>query len=167
MKRLAEEMPRLLPVVETKPPQNIVELQRDREDIKLLLESMQEQLVKGKISRQDYEGAKVANLRKLEQIRTSLEGEWRKLEQIATAEREKLPQQVAEVKAKQDEIGKVVEEATKKLAGIEGKLASIEINTAGKEEKAEGKSLKKKSKKPDETEEQRKRRILSELKRGR
>ena len=82
IKKDVEDVKKVLPIVELKLPENIIDLRKEREDIKMLLDSLDEQRIAGKIARDEYENIKSANMKRLEEIGITLEKEWKNVEDL-------------------------------------------------------------------------------------
>jgi len=82
IKKQMEEINKVLPILKAKLPDEIAELRREKEDIVLLLETMEEQSNEGKISKTEYEKAKKNNEKRLKEIQIKMEREWRKMENL-------------------------------------------------------------------------------------
>jgi hypothetical protein len=141
IKKQIEDIKKILPVAELKLPENIINLRKEREDIKLLLGSLEEQYVKGKISKEEYEGIKSANIKRLEGIRTNLENEWKKIEKlIKPPEKEEGAEEVKEEKIEEKEVGKEAtkeEKVGKKIKTVEGEKVKSEFIERKPERKIE------------------------------
>jgi hypothetical protein len=74
-----EEINKVLAAVQTKIPEPIAELKKEKEDIMLFLDSLEEQLKKGTISIGEYEMVKKENLKKLKDIEEELKEKWNKI----------------------------------------------------------------------------------------
>jgi hypothetical protein len=123
IKKQLEDIKKVLPVAELKLPENIINLRKEREDIRLFLDSLEEQFSGGKITKEEVENIKDANLKRLEEIRTSLDSEWKKIEKlIKPVEKE----EGAEIKMEEEkaEEGKIKEIPTAKEE-IKTKKATI------------------------------------------
>jgi hypothetical protein len=134
IKKEIEEIKKVLPVAELKLPENIINLRKEREDIKMLLDSLEDQRTAGKISRNEYESIKDANVKRLEEIRSLLENEWKNVENLIkpteggaegvveekkTEEESEKPKEVEEVEKEpevEEELGKVEEQAKKEIS---------------------------------------------------
>jgi len=110
IKKQIEDIKKVLPIADLKLPENIISLRKEREDINLLLESLEEQCARGKISKDEFAKIKDANTKRLEEIRTSLESEWKNIEDlIKPAEKE----EAEPAKTEEEKPKKKVEEAAK------------------------------------------------------
>jgi len=140
VKKQMEEVSKILPIAELKLPEDIIKLRREREDIKMLLDSVDEQFLGGKMSEKEYENVKSGNMKKLERIERRLKEEWKRFEAMMGG-------------------GEVpVESVEVEEPGVEKKVKVVK-----KAKKKRKKAKKEKTKK--ETEAARKRKILSGLKR--
>ena len=163
IKKEIEDIKKVLPVAELKLPENIINLRKEREDIKMLLDSLEDQRTAGKISRDEYESIKDANVKRLEEIRSLLEKEWKNVETLikpaegvgeekkAEEETEK-PEEAKEVEKEpetEEELGRVEEQAKKEISEEKppekkGFLKSLfgkkeEVKTEGVKKEAETK----------------------------
>ena len=110
IKKQVDDIKKVLPIADLKLPENIINLRKEREDINLLLESLEEQCARGKISKDEFAKIKDANTKRLEEIRTSLESEWKNIEDlIKPAEKE----EAEPAKTEEEKPKKKVEEAAK------------------------------------------------------
>jgi len=113
IKKQIEDIKKVLPIADLKLPENIINLRKEREDINSLLESLEEQCVRGKVSKDEFAKIKDANTKRLEEIRTSLESEWKNIgDLIKPAEKEE-PEEAEPAKMKEEKPKKKVEEAAK------------------------------------------------------
>jgi hypothetical protein len=115
IKKQIDEVKKVLPIMDLKLPENIISLRKEREDIRMLMESLQDQFEMRKISRQEYENIKNANSKRLDEIKVSLESEWKKVESLVKPEGgaqveeeiekspEKLDEKISEDKSKESE----------------------------------------------------------------
>jgi hypothetical protein len=106
IKKDIEDIRKILPVAELKLPEKLINLRKEREDINLLIDSLDEQHSNGKISKEEYESIKNANMKRLEEIRVSLENEWKKVAVLIKPEKEE---------AAQTETPKIEEETPEKI----------------------------------------------------
>ncbi len=115
IKKQIEDIKKVLPIAELKLPEDIINLRKEREDIKLLLESLEEQHERGKISKDEFTNIKDANLKRLEEIRLSLEDEWKKVgEFLKTSEKEEEVESPKTKKAEEEHEEKEETEKPKK-----------------------------------------------------
>ncbi|MFH1228908.1 MAG: hypothetical protein V1678_00600 [Candidatus Aenigmatarchaeota archaeon] len=82
IKKQIDEVKKVLPIADLKLPENIIALRKEREDIKMLMDSLQDQYEMRKISRSEYENIKNANSKRSEEIKVSLEDEWKKVQSL-------------------------------------------------------------------------------------
>jgi neurofilament heavy polypeptide len=94
LQKQIEEINHILPVVKAQVPETITNLRKEREDILMLLDSMEEQSRTGKLSRSEYEQIKSKNLTKLASIEGSLNKEWQKIESAIKMIEPKQPEAV-------------------------------------------------------------------------
>jgi hypothetical protein len=73
-----ENVDKVLPMVNEKLPEDIINLRKEREDIQMLLESLQEQFQNKKISKAEYYSFKENNEKRVKEIEKELEREWKK-----------------------------------------------------------------------------------------
>ncbi len=132
-KRL-EEIDKVLPLLQARLPESIMQLKRERENILLFLESLAEQFREKRISKEEYENIKRANEKKLEEIENKLKEEWKKLEEIV---KEKGAGERIELKETQKEEGKM--EEVPKEEKVEAEKVEPEEIKAKEEEKVEEK----------------------------
>jgi hypothetical protein len=71
-----DEIAKVLPIVKSKLPENIMELKNQKEDILLLMGSVKDQFKSGKIRAAEYESIKKQNEKKISEIDTELKKEW-------------------------------------------------------------------------------------------
>jgi len=172
-----EEMNKILPIADAKLPENITNFRRDKDDIMLFLNSLEDQYKRGKVSKQEYESVKIANIRKLGELKANLENEWRKLEQAVAAEKDKVAADVTAVKVRQDDLSKAMDDLSKKVSEISSKISTqptvsaLQPQVVQQKEPVKRKASKKasavksnESSKSSGTETDRKRKILEELK---
>ena len=121
IKRQVEELNKLIPISQLKLPESVNILLREREDITLLIESLNEQLKSGRIGMNEYQAIKDKNTRKLSQIEKKLKAEWKKVEKLPSVlEKEKLqearqpPKQESEKGAKPEEKKELAKEKENK-----------------------------------------------------
>ena len=94
IKKQLENVSKVLPLIDAKLPQEIIDLRKEREDILLLLDSLQEQYENKKISKSEYNNFKEGNEKRLKEIEKQLEKEWKKVEKITgTYGKEKSPEE--------------------------------------------------------------------------
>jgi len=120
IKKQIEDIKKILPVADLKLPESLVNLRKEREDISLFLDSLEDQYANGKILKLEYENIKSANMRRLEEIRTKIEGEWKKVEEMLKAP-EKVETASQEVEKIEGE--KKAEEETGEETPVEGEKA--------------------------------------------
>ena len=77
-----DEINKVLPIVEAKIPESIKRLREERDDVLLLINSLDEELKQGKISLGDYNSSKSKALEKLRKIEDQLIEEWKKIEKF-------------------------------------------------------------------------------------
>jgi hypothetical protein len=94
LQKQIEEINHILPVVKAQVPETISNLRKEREDIIMLLDSMEEQSRTGKLSRSEYEQVKSKNMTKLASIEGSLNKEWQKIESAVSVAVPKQPEAV-------------------------------------------------------------------------
>jgi chromosome segregation ATPase len=75
-----ESIKNVMAIVQTNVPEPILRLRKDREDIKLFLDSLDDQMKSGKLKMVDYESVKRKNIEKLKLIDDELVREWKKFE---------------------------------------------------------------------------------------
>jgi hypothetical protein len=83
IKKQIDDIKKVLPIVELKLPESIINLRKEREDIRMLVESLEDQMMRGKITSIEFDAMKKANMEKLEDIRIELEKEWKKVGELA------------------------------------------------------------------------------------
>ena len=126
------EINKVLPIAEAKIPESIKRLREERDDVLLLINSLEEELKQGKISLGDYNSSKSKALEKLRKIEDQLIEEWKKVEKfIESGGIEAIPGGEAREtgEEKKEEVGKIVsgENASSKiLQKVEGKEAKEE-----------------------------------------
>lgn len=157
MKKGVEEVTKVLPMVKVRIPGRISDMIKERDDILLFLESLEEQLKSGKISFGEYDEIKKENNNKLEQLENKLKGEWDKVlkfaesapqEKPAAPKEEPSEAEKAEVEpAKEEEKEKPEKEETVPKEAVEEKLKPEE-----KKPKEEGRE----EQKPEEKEPEKK-----------
>jgi hypothetical protein len=101
-KRL-ENLDKVLPMVDIKLPEDIVNLRKEREDIMMLLGSLQEQYEGKKISKSEYMNFKEGNEKRIKEIEKQLEKEWRKVQRGMRPETEKAPEPEAQAEERHEE----------------------------------------------------------------
>ena len=170
-----EEMNKILPIADAKLPENITNYRKDKDDITMFLGSLEDQYKRGRVSKQEYESVKIANIRKLGELKANLENEWRKLEQTVAAEKDKAMAEVTAVKVRQDDLSKAIDDLIKKVSDLTNKVSPPIVSTPQmqvvQQEAVKKKSSKKKEKqevkessKSSGNETDRKRKILEDLK---
>lgn len=82
LKSSIDEINKILPIAETKIPETIVKLREERDDILLLLKTLDEDLQLGRISIGDYNKTKENALKKLREINDKLVEEWKRIEKF-------------------------------------------------------------------------------------
>ena len=140
-------------------PDDILDLRKERDDINLLLTSLQDQYNSKQISKSEYDNFKQSNEKRLREIERLLDKEWKKLEKRKPEDGEPqtaMSPQAQEVVAKMDEVKQAFEKPQDQKQGETpetSKEAPKEISTAPKkqeepkpEEKTETKPAPKKSK---------------------
>jgi hypothetical protein len=87
-----DEINKVLPITEAKIPETIKRLREERDDVLLLIKSLETELQLGKISLGDYNLAKSKALEKLRKIEDQLIEEWKRIEKfIESGEIEAIP----------------------------------------------------------------------------
>ena len=86
MRQQQEEMIRELPVLKSKVPETIKELRKEKDDIKILLNSLREGYQKGKMTKDEYKEIERSNKRKLEEIEKNLAKEWKRIKGVLATE---------------------------------------------------------------------------------
>jgi hypothetical protein len=94
----------IIPIMKLKIPESLQELQKEKEDIENLMESMEESYKKGKISQKEYRDLKKRNQDKLAGLKKSLQDEWSKFES-----REKIGEMPPAVEKQVQKIEKIAE----------------------------------------------------------
>jgi hypothetical protein len=159
IKKEIEEIKKVLPVAELKLPENIINLRKEREDIKMLLDSLEDQHIVGKISRDEYENIKDANMKRLEEIRSLLEKEWKNVENLIkpaegvegekvekTEEETEKPEEVEEGEKEpevEEELGRVEEQAKKEISEKPPEKKGFLKSLFGKREEVKTEEVKK------------------------
>jgi hypothetical protein len=163
IKKEIEEIKKVLPVAELKLPENIINLRKEREDIKMLLDSLEDQHIVGKISRDEYESIKDANMKRLEEVRSLLEKEWKNVENLIkpaeggaegvegekvekTEEEVEKPKEVEEVEKEpevEEELGRVEEQAKKEISEKPPEKKGFLKSLFGKREEVKTEEVKK------------------------
>jgi len=82
LKSQIDEINKVLPIAEAKIPESIKRLREERDDVLLLINSLEEELKQGKISLGDYNSSKSKALEKLRKIEDKLIEEWKKVEKF-------------------------------------------------------------------------------------
>jgi hypothetical protein len=77
-----ESIKNVMAIAQTNVPEPILTLRKEREDIKLFMDSLEEQMKLGKIRAVDYENTKKKNSENLKEINESITREWKKFEQM-------------------------------------------------------------------------------------
>jgi hypothetical protein len=93
IKKQLESINKVLPLVEVKLPENIIDLRKEREDILLLLDSLKEQYENKKITKAEYKSFKEGNEKRLKEIEKGLEKEWKKVEKMISLTEKKKPEE--------------------------------------------------------------------------
>ncbi|MEM5869916.1 MAG: hypothetical protein QXR09_01980 [Candidatus Aenigmatarchaeota archaeon] len=75
-----QEINRVLPMVEVKLPDTIINLRKERDDIIAFLNYLEEQFKAKKISKEEYEKISESNKKKLERVEKELRKEWERVE---------------------------------------------------------------------------------------
>ena len=60
----------------------MIKLRKDKEDIEMFLESLETQAIEGKINKVEYEEMRKINLKKLNDIETKLQEEWKDIDRV-------------------------------------------------------------------------------------
>ncbi|MEM5875335.1 MAG: hypothetical protein QXW01_00080 [Candidatus Aenigmatarchaeota archaeon] len=145
IKNQIDEINKVLPIVETKIPETIIKLREERDDLLLLLNSLETQMKEGKISKKSYEESKKKALQKLDKIREELIKEWKKIE--AFVESGGL-EQIPSVSATKEEKPEKMEEKIE-VGKIEKIVEKSEVSENIEEESVEEKEDKSKRKTED------------------
>lgn len=77
-----KEFEKSLPMIDAKVPETIKILRNERDDLIILLESLEEQLKQGKISLGDYEKSRSNTEKRIKEIEEKLIEEWKKVEKF-------------------------------------------------------------------------------------
>jgi uncharacterized phage infection (PIP) family protein YhgE len=80
-----EDIKKILPMVEAKMPETIVSLRKEKENILLFLNSLEEHFRRGVVSVGDYEDAKRRNLKKLAEIEERIKREWESMAELISS----------------------------------------------------------------------------------
>jgi hypothetical protein len=129
-----ENLDKVLPMVNEKLPDEIVELRKEREDIQMLLSSLQEQFENRKISKSEYLSFKDGNEKRIAEIEKQLEKEWRKVQKTKKPESE-TPVQMQESPAPVEQ--KAPTEDEKKVQDVKEKMQEVKEVFEKKEEPEE------------------------------
>ncbi len=180
IKKQLENIDKVLPLVEVKIPENIIDLRKEREDILLLLDSLQEQYNNKKITKNEYKSFKEGNEKRLEEIEKELKKEWKNVEKMIRSTEKEKPEEQPKIKSKKTQPTEEIktEEPPKEEVApereIEEKEAEKEVKepeekieeTPKKEEKIKKskKKVRKKTKIKKKKKEKGKIKILSEIK---
>ncbi|MEM5879067.1 MAG: hypothetical protein QXU74_01060 [Candidatus Aenigmatarchaeota archaeon] len=122
-----QEINKVLPMVEVKLPETIVNLRRERDDVIAFLNYLEEQFKAKKISKEEYEKIKETNKKKLEKIEKELRKEWEKIEKWIKPKEgvelsvavEKPPEEKKEVVQEEKSEIKPESEKTEEVAEVE------------------------------------------------
>jgi len=146
-----DDINKVLPIAEAKIPETIKRLREERDDVLLLLKSLETELQLGKISLGDYNIARSKALEKLRKIEDQLIEEWKRIEKfiesggieaIPFVERKEAEEKEGEEFSSKE--GIEVKEEEKVEKSVEVKEEKPEISLAPEsfveEEKREGKS---------------------------
>jgi len=146
-----EEINKVLPIVKTRLPETIENLKREKDDILLFLNSLEDQLKSGVISVGEYEEVKKKNLQRLAEVNRELEKQWKLVEEILTkgAPEIKEEKSLEEVGEQKQELREAVEAQEK-----EEKIEVESQKTEPPKIQEDNPSI---DKKPEETEEKAKR----------
>jgi hypothetical protein len=82
VKKQMDEIKKVLPVAELKLPENMINLRKEKEDIEMFLESLESQHIEGKINKAEYEEMKKINVKKLNDVESKLEKEWKDIDRV-------------------------------------------------------------------------------------
>ncbi len=156
IKKQLENINKILPLAEVKLPENIIDLRKEREDILLLLDSLQEQYENKKITRAEYKNFKEGNETRLKEIEKQLASEWKKIERIIKVSGkeksvEQAPEQAKEIETKEERITEL-KTSGKKGEEMKEEIEKIEPEEKEKEEEPELEEMKKEEEeiKPEE-----------------
>jgi chromosome segregation ATPase len=109
LKKELETIKKSMGLIQSTLPEPIVELRKQRDDIKIFLDSVEEQMKGGKIKISDYENMKKKNIEKLKTIENSIQSEWKIIEampktdvksEVKTETKEEKPAEEKSVDAK-------------------------------------------------------------------
>lgn len=120
LQKQVEEINKILPVVQAKLPETITSFRKEKEDILLFLDSLEQNLKAGGMTIGEYEAVRKKNLNKLVEIESKLMDEWDKIkESLEKGEIPKEEKPVKESKPKRKKVEKVEEEEAveKEVAG--------------------------------------------------
>ncbi len=120
IKKQLENVNKVLPLVELKLPEIIIDLRKEREDILLLLDSLQEQYENKKISKEEYESFKTGNEKRLGEIEAELKEEWKKVEKMLKLSKEEKKEEVPKPEEKKEK--PKLEKKEKKEKEVEEKI---------------------------------------------
>jgi hypothetical protein len=82
VKKQMDEIKKVLPIAELKLPENMIKLRKDKEDIEMFLDSLESQHIEGKINKAEYEELKKINVKKLNDVESKLEKEWKDIDRV-------------------------------------------------------------------------------------
>jgi uncharacterized coiled-coil DUF342 family protein len=130
-----DEINKVLPIAEAKIPETIKRLREERDDILLLLQSLETELKQGKISLGDYNSSKSKALEKLRRIEDQLIEEWKKVEKfIESGGVEAIPTIEKKEETKETEVKVEQKEEEKKE---EAEIVKEKVNNIPEEKSAE------------------------------
>jgi chromosome segregation ATPase len=130
-----DEINKVWPIAEAKLPETIKRLREERDDILLLLQSLETELKQGKISLGDYNSSKSKALEKLRKIEDQLIEEWKKVEKfIESGGVEAIPTVEKKEETKETEV-KVEQKEEEKKEEVE--IIKEKVNKIPEEKSAE------------------------------
>ncbi|MBN2202774.1 MAG: hypothetical protein JW700_01115 [Candidatus Aenigmarchaeota archaeon] len=80
IKKQIEEIKKILPVADLKLPEELIKLRKEKEDIKMFMDSLEMQMIEHKMNKAEYEEMKRLNERKLDEIRSKIEEQWKNID---------------------------------------------------------------------------------------
>ena len=152
-----EELNKVIPIAELKVPEKLLNLRKEREDVKILLEAAEEQFKNKEITKEEYESLRNGSMKKLNSLGEKLKEEWERFEKTVKTQKseatqpapttpqpaESVPEESKEEKSEESEV-----EETKEEEEAEQKPEK----EAKPEEESEEKPKKKEKKKKEKVE---------------
>lgn len=87
-----QELNKVIPIAELKVPEKLLNLRKEREDVKILLEAVEEQFKNKEITKEEYESLRNGSMKKLNSLGEKLKEEWERFEKTVKTQKSEATQ---------------------------------------------------------------------------